>query len=92
VGVRGLSTAVPEWFAAGAFGLVTIGTIILRNSPAAQINFSSVVENPALLADGLLGALVTFAVLLAHEAGHFYAAQKVGAKLGFPYLVPSWQA
>jgi hypothetical protein len=53
---------------------------------------SSVVENPALLADGLLGALVTFAVLLAHEAGHFYAAQKVGAKLGFPYLVPSWQA
>jgi hypothetical protein len=31
---------VPEWFAAGAFGLVTIGTIILRNSPAAQINFS----------------------------------------------------
>jgi hypothetical protein len=29
---------------------------------------------------------------LAHEAGHFYAAQKVGAKLGFPYLVPSWQA
>ncbi|KAH8970704.1 hypothetical protein BDL97_02G103200 [Sphagnum fallax] len=82
---------VPEWFAAGAFGLVTIGTIILRNSPAAQINFSSVVENPALLADGLLGALVTFAVLLAHEAGHLYAAQKVGAKLGIPYLVPSWQ-
>ncbi len=53
---------------------------------------SSVVENPALLSDGLLGALVTFAVLLAHEAGHLYAAQKVGAKLGFPYLVPSWQA
>ncbi|CAM6007791.1 unnamed protein product [Sphagnum balticum] len=81
---------VPEWFAAGAFGLVTIGTIILRNSPAAQINFSSVVENPALLADGLLGALVTFAVLLAHEAGHLYAAQKVGAKLGFPYLLGSF--
>lgn len=32
------STAVPEWFAASAFGLVTIFTLLLRNVPALQSN------------------------------------------------------
>ena len=30
--------AVPEWFAAGAFGLVTLFTLLLRNVPALQSN------------------------------------------------------
>lgn len=30
--------AVPEWFAAGAFGLVTVFTLLLRNVPALQSN------------------------------------------------------
>lgn len=30
--------AVPEWFAAGAFGLVTAFTLLLRNVPALQSN------------------------------------------------------
>lgn len=33
-----LCAAVPEWFAAGAFGLVTIFTLLLRNVPALQSN------------------------------------------------------
>lgn len=32
------TTAVPEWFAAGAFGLVTVFTLLLRNVPALQTN------------------------------------------------------
>uniref|UniRef100_M1CPT2 Metalloendopeptidase n=1 Tax=Solanum tuberosum TaxID=4113 RepID=M1CPT2_SOLTU len=32
------TTAVPEWFAAGAFGLVTVFTLLLRNVPALQSN------------------------------------------------------
>lgn len=30
--------AVPEWFAAGAFGLVTLFTLLLRNVPELQSN------------------------------------------------------
>ena len=30
--------AVPEWFAAAAFGLVTVFTLLLRNVPALQSN------------------------------------------------------
>ncbi|KAM1253436.1 hypothetical protein FF1_041425 [Malus domestica] len=32
------STAVPEWFAAGAFGLVTLFTLLLQNVPELQSN------------------------------------------------------
>lgn len=41
--IFGLSNvAVPEWFAAGAFGLVTVFTLLLRNVPALQENLVSV--------------------------------------------------
>jgi hypothetical protein len=35
-----MSIVVTEWFIVGAFGMVIIGIIILRNSLATQINFS----------------------------------------------------
>lgn len=35
--------AVPEWFAAGAFGLVTVLTLLLRNVPALQSNLLYVI-------------------------------------------------
>lgn len=35
--------AVPEWFAAGAFGLVTVFTLLLRNVPALQSNLLYVI-------------------------------------------------
>ena len=38
-----ISAAVPEWFAAGAFGLVTIFTLLLRNVPALQSNLLYVI-------------------------------------------------
>ncbi|XP_058109189.1 probable zinc metalloprotease EGY2, chloroplastic [Magnolia sinica] len=85
------TTAVPEWFAAGAFGLVTIFTLLLRNVPALQSNFLSAFDNLELLKDGLPGALVTAFVLGVHEVGHILVAKSVGAKLGVPYFVPSWQ-
>lgn len=41
--------AVPEWFAAGAFGLVTIFTLLLRNVPALQSNLLYEVSCTCLL-------------------------------------------
>eukprot|EP00262_Sarcandra_glabra_P010389 TRINITY_DN25657_c0_g1_i1.p1 TRINITY_DN25657_c0_g1~~TRINITY_DN25657_c0_g1_i1.p1 ORF type:complete len:535 (+),score=108.09 TRINITY_DN25657_c0_g1_i1:340-1944(+) len=85
------TTAVPEWFAAGAFGLVTIFTLLLRNVPALQSNLLSTFDNLGLLKDGLPGALVTAAVLGVHEVSHILVAKDIGVKLGVPYFVPSWQ-
>lgn len=82
---------IPEWVASSLFGLVAIFTILLRNSPSLQLNFLSSFGNYQLLLEGLPGAFVTFLALAAHEAGHIYAAQNVGAKIGVPYFIPSWQ-
>lgn len=85
------TTAVPEWFAAGAFGLVTVFTLFLRNVPALQSNLLSVFDNLNLLMDGLPGALVTALVLGTHEISHILVARSTRIKLGVPYFVPSWQ-
>ncbi|KAL3365390.1 hypothetical protein AABB24_010503 [Solanum stoloniferum] len=85
------TTAVPEWFAAGAFGLVTLFTLLLRNVPALQSNLLSVFDNLDLLKDGLPGALITAFHLGVHEVSHRLVATEVGIKLGIPYFVPSWQ-
>ncbi|KAL0317090.1 UNVERIFIED_CONTAM: putative zinc metalloprotease EGY2, chloroplastic [Sesamum angustifolium] len=85
------ATAVPEWFAAGAFGLVTVFTLLLRNVPALQSNLLSVFDNFDSLKDGLPGALVTALILAVHEVGHIVVAKEAGIKLGVPYFVPSWQ-
>ncbi|KAK4717957.1 hypothetical protein R3W88_016295 [Solanum pinnatisectum] len=85
------TTAVPEWFAAGAFGLVTVYTLLLRNVPALQSNLLSVFDNLDLLKDGLPGALITAFLLGVHEVSHRLVATEVGIKLGIPYFVPSWQ-
>lgn len=85
------TTAVPEWFAAGAFGLVTVFTLLLRNVPALQSNLLSIFDNLDTLENGLPGALVTALVLGAHEIGHILVAKSSGVKLGVPYFVPSWQ-
>ncbi|KAK6933028.1 hypothetical protein RJ641_035922 [Dillenia turbinata] len=84
-------TAVPEWFAAGAFGLVTIFTLLLRNVPALQSNMVSTFDNLGLLMDGLPGALVTAIILGTHEVSHILVAGSSGIKLGVPYFIPSWQ-
>ncbi|XP_062192697.1 probable zinc metalloprotease EGY2, chloroplastic isoform X3 [Phragmites australis] len=85
------TTAVPEWFAAAAFGLVTIFTLLLRNVPVLQNNLLSTFDNLELLKDGLSGALVTGLIIGVHEIGHILAARDSGIKLGVPYFVPSWQ-
>lgn len=85
------TTAVPEWFAAAAFGLVTIFTLLLRNVPVLQDNLLSTFDNLELLKDGLSGALVTGLIMGVHEIGHILAARESGIKLGVPYFVPSWQ-
>ncbi|XP_025014489.2 probable zinc metalloprotease EGY2, chloroplastic isoform X1 [Ricinus communis] len=85
------TTAVPEWFAAGAFGLVTIFTLLLRNVPALQSNLLSTFDNLELLKDGLSGALITALILGVHEVGHILVAKSSDVKLGVPYFVPSWQ-
>lgn len=84
-------TAVPEWFAACAFGLITLFTLLLRNVPALQLNLLSMFDNLELLKDGLPGSFVTGLILLSHEAGHFLVARDICVKLGVPYFVPSWQ-
>lgn len=85
------TTAVPEWLAAGAFGLVTVFTLLLRNVPALQSNLLSVFDNLDLLKDGLPGALITAFLMGVHEVSHRLVATEVGIKLGIPYFVPSWQ-
>ncbi|KAJ9553487.1 hypothetical protein OSB04_017532 [Centaurea solstitialis] len=85
------TTAVPEWFAAASFGVVSIFTLLLRNVPALQSNLLSVFDNPELLKDGLSGALVTALVLGVHEISHILVARSAGVKLGVPFFVPSWQ-
>ncbi|KAK1272246.1 hypothetical protein QJS04_geneDACA014653 [Acorus gramineus] len=85
------TTAVPEWFAAGAFGLVTIFTLLLRNVPALQSNLLSTFDNLELLKDGLPGALVTALIIGIHEISHILVSKSIGVKLGVPYFVPSWQ-
>ncbi|KAI8564194.1 hypothetical protein RHMOL_Rhmol03G0163300 [Rhododendron molle] len=85
------TAAVPEWFAAGAFGLVTVFTLLLRNVPALQSNVLSTFNNLDLLKDGLPGALVTALILGVHEIGQILVAKDVGVKLGVPFFVPSWQ-
>ncbi|PON95205.1 Peptidase M [Trema orientale] len=85
------TTAVPEWFAAGAFGLVTVFTLLLRNVPALQSNLLSTFDNLDLLKNGAPGALVTALILGVHELSHILVAKSNGVKLGVPYFVPSWQ-
>ncbi|XP_021295653.1 probable zinc metalloprotease EGY2, chloroplastic [Herrania umbratica] len=85
------TTAVPEWFAAGAFGLVTVFTLLLRNVPSLQSNLLSTFDNLNLLLDGLPGAFVTALLLGVHEFGHILVAKSTGVKLGVPFFVPSWQ-
>ncbi|KAI3997310.1 hypothetical protein MKX01_009154 [Papaver californicum] len=84
-------TAVPEWVAAGAFGLVTVFTLLLRNVPELQTNLLSVFDNVDLLRGGLSGAFVTACILGVHEVGHILVARSAGIKLGAPYFIPSWQ-
>ncbi|KAL6627470.1 hypothetical protein ACP70R_031196 [Stipagrostis hirtigluma subsp. patula] len=85
------TTAVPEWFAAASFGLVTIFTLLLRNVPDLQDNLLSTFDNLELLKDGLYGALVTGLIIGVHEIGHILVARDTGIKLAVPYFVPSWQ-
>ncbi|CAN0897878.1 Probable zinc metalloprotease EGY2, chloroplastic [Linum grandiflorum] len=85
------STPVPEWFAAGAFGLVAVFTLLLRNVPQLQSNLLSTFENPELIYNGLPGALVTALILGVHEFSHILVAKDLGIELGVPYFVPSWQ-
>ncbi|XP_042430184.1 probable zinc metalloprotease EGY2, chloroplastic [Zingiber officinale] len=85
------TTAVPEWFAAGAFGLVTIFTLLLRNVPFLQSNLLSTFDNLELLKNGLPGAFITALIIGVHEFGHILIARDTGIKLGVPFFVPSWQ-
>ncbi|KNA20849.1 hypothetical protein SOVF_048550 isoform C [Spinacia oleracea] len=85
------STAVPEWVAAGAFGLVTLFTLLLRNVPELQSDLLSSFDKLDLLKNGLPGALVTVLILGVHELGHYLVAKDCGVKLGVPYFIPSWQ-
>ncbi|XP_039038210.1 probable zinc metalloprotease EGY2, chloroplastic [Hibiscus syriacus] len=85
------TTAVPEWLAAGAFGLVAVFKLQLRNVPALQSNLLSTFDNLNLLSNGLPGAFITALLLGAHELGHILVSKSTEIKLGVPFFVPSWQ-
>ncbi|XP_002971707.2 probable zinc metalloprotease EGY2, chloroplastic isoform X1 [Selaginella moellendorffii] len=83
--------AIPDWFTVSAFGLVSLVTIFLRNSPALQLSLLTGSFTFEQVLDAVPRALVTLSVLLAHEAGHYVAAKRNGASIGLPYFIPSWQ-
>eukprot|EP00270_Netrium_digitus_P010458 TRINITY_DN3247_c0_g1_i5.p1 TRINITY_DN3247_c0_g1~~TRINITY_DN3247_c0_g1_i5.p1 ORF type:complete len:543 (+),score=145.07 TRINITY_DN3247_c0_g1_i5:92-1720(+) len=83
---------VPEWLAASAFAAVAFLTILLRNSPTPEFGFLPSTEYLAqYLLEGLPGSLLMLLILLAHEAGHIYAAKATGIELGLPFVIPSYQ-
>eukprot|EP00252_Welwitschia_mirabilis_P018272 TRINITY_DN405_c0_g1_i2.p1 TRINITY_DN405_c0_g1~~TRINITY_DN405_c0_g1_i2.p1 ORF type:complete len:393 (-),score=73.81 TRINITY_DN405_c0_g1_i2:99-1277(-) len=85
------SAAIPEQFAASAFGLLSLCTILLRNSPDLQVDFLSNLGNIEMWKEGIPGFIVTAVILGAHEIGHIFMAKNVGADLAVPYFIPSWQ-
>uniref|UniRef100_A0A803NDE9 Zinc metalloprotease EGY2, chloroplastic n=1 Tax=Chenopodium quinoa TaxID=63459 RepID=A0A803NDE9_CHEQI len=71
------TTSVPEWFAAGAFGLVTLFTLLLRNVPELQSNLLSSFDKLELLKNGLPGALVDRAYFWGWQIGSFGAITRI---------------
>ncbi|CAI5505411.1 unnamed protein product [Closterium sp. Naga37s-1] len=87
-----LPAPVPEWVAAGAFGAVTLVTVLLAYSPSPELGFIPSTEYlTGPLLEGLPAAMV-FALLMAvHEAGHAIPAKQLGVSLSVPFFVPSFQ-
>lgn len=66
--------------------------LLFREKLAITINFDRylmVLQSPSLWMDGLYFSLPLLAILLAHEFGHFYAAEYYGVAATWPYFVPA---
>ncbi|CAI5466764.1 unnamed protein product [Closterium sp. Yama58-4] len=87
-----LPAPVPEWLAAGAFGAVSLFTVLLAYSPSPEFGFIPSMEYLAgPLLEGLPPAMVFVLLMAVHEAGHAIPAKQLGISLSVPYFVPSFQ-
>eukprot|EP00850_Spirogloea_muscicola_P012402 SM000080S22917 [mRNA] locus=s80:116460:120020:+ [translate_table: standard] len=89
--VTATSGPIPEWVAAGAFGFTALLTIVLRTTSLEFDSLGSTEDLTGLLLEGLPSTFMLLACLGAHEAGHWYAARRVGAKISVPFFIPSLQ-
>eukprot|EP00850_Spirogloea_muscicola_P008786 SM000048S16498 [mRNA] locus=s48:63807:67392:+ [translate_table: standard] len=89
--VTATSGPVPEWLAAGAFGFTALLTIVLRTTALEFDSLGSTEDLTGLLLEGLPSTFMLLACLAAHEAGHWYAARRVGAMISVPFFIPSLQ-
>lgn len=85
------SSSISEWILSIVLGLSTVGTTLnVFNAQlfnAALLVFNT--PNADQIQGALPGTLATLAILIAHEVGHFAAAQKKNVELAPPLFLPA---
>jgi len=73
------------WLAAGLFAATILSVIFVP--PFLQYGFE-IFSRWELVAENLPFAFGMLTILTGHEAGHFFAARRLGAEVSFPYFIP----
>ncbi|MCI0595739.1 MAG: site-2 protease family protein [candidate division Zixibacteria bacterium] len=73
------------WLAAGLFAATILSVIFFP--PYLQYGFE-IFRRWELVAENLPFALGLMGILTCHEAGHFFAAKRLGVEVSFPYFIP----
>lgn len=73
------------WLPAGLFAATILSVIFFP--PFLQYG-PQIFRNLKLVAENLPFAIGLLAILTCHEAGHFFAAKRLGAEVSFPYFIP----
>lgn len=73
------------WLAAGLFAATVLSVIFFP--PFLQYE-TEIFRNWNLVAQNLPFAFGLLAILTCHEAGHFFAAKRLGVEVSFPYFIP----
>lgn len=81
------STLAQKLFAV-TLAIATLATSLEASGLLMGFDFSS---NPSRFPEVLPITLGIFAILIAHEIGHFLMAQRYNVRLSWPFLIPTWQ-
>ncbi|MEJ1930247.1 site-2 protease family protein [Nostoc sp. NIES-2111] len=83
-----LPTTLPQKAFAAILGIATIGTSL--ETAGLLLNFD-LFSNPERLPTALPIGLGIFAILVAHEIGHWFIARRHQVRLSWPFLLPAVQ-